>query len=217
MENDRDHGLSDERRIALSHTPADWRPALTSFLNFDALLGRIAGQTSEVILGQMRLAWWRDRLAEPVEQRPGGDAVLDAISRHWRGEEAALIALVDGWEVLVASETMGSDSILDFARGRAAPFVTLAGNEGRADRIEAAGLRWACADAAANLTDETERALFIETALAQPRARGRLPKSLRGLAVLEALAERALKRGGCPLMEGRGAALTAMRAAIAGA
>jgi phytoene synthase len=41
-----------------------------------------------------------------------------------------------------------------------------------------------------------------------------LPKTLRGLAVLEALALRALRRGGRPLMEGRGAPLTAFRAAI---
>ena len=43
-----------------------------------------------------------------------------------------------------------------------------------------------------------------------------LPVSAKGLAVLGALGLRALKRGGRPLMEGRGAALVALRAAMLG-
>ncbi|NQZ48206.1 MAG: hypothetical protein HRT63_11875, partial [Erythrobacter sp.] len=81
-----------------------------------------------------------------------------------------------------------------------------------------AGWCWACADLAANVRDPEERAMFVQLGLeheadVKPQA---LPRSDRGLAVLGALGARALAHGGRPLMEGRGAALVALRAAIFG-
>lgn len=203
-------------RLALLHTPAPSRARLAALLALDARLARIAGQTSEVMLGQMRLAWWRDVLGESPEARPRGDAVLDAIGQHWRGREAALVEIVDAWEVLVASDTMGRDDILAFARGRAAPFAALAEEDTQAERVRAAGLRWALAEAAPRLSDEAERERFVEVGLEHCGSRARLPRALKGLAVLDALAVRALRRGGRDLMEGRGAALAALRAAVLG-
>jgi phytoene synthase len=31
------------------------------------------------MLGQMRLAWWREALGKPLADRPRGDEVLDAV------------------------------------------------------------------------------------------------------------------------------------------
>jgi phytoene synthase len=59
-----------------------------------------------------------------------------------------------------------------------------------------------------------ERTALVFTGRTVPGPSGRMPSGQRGLAVLEALARRALKRGGQPLMAGRGASLTALRAAI---
>jgi len=205
------------QRLALLHSPAQERDRLMTALALDARLARIAGQTSEVMLGQMRLAWWRDMLAGSAADRPAGDAVLDAIGLHWAGREGPLGAMVDGWEVLVASDEMQREQILEFGQGRAAPFAALAPDEKAGARAECAAMRWAIADAAANLSDDAERDRFIETGLSLEAGGGRLPRSLKGLGVLEALAIRSLKRGGCALMEGRGAALTAMQAAILGA
>ena len=84
----------------------------------------------------------------------------------------------------------------------------------RAVRLAAAGRRWALADAAAGVSDPAEAAVLAETGRAVAAPAGRIPRPLAGLAVLEALAVRALARGGRPLMEGRGASLAALRAAI---
>jgi phytoene synthase len=81
-------------------------------------------------------------------------------------------------------------------------------------RLAAAGRCWALADAAARISDAEERAVLIAAGLASESPCSRIPRGLGGLAVLESLARRALARGGRPLMEGRGASLTAMRAAI---
>lgn len=204
-------------QLAVLHTPSGLRAPLAAMLALDGRLARIAGQTSEVMLGQMRLAWWRDMLKASPQDRPQGDAVLDAIGRHWTGREAALGDLVDAWEVMVAAEAMERADIAAFARGRAAPFAALVeGKGGGGSAAEAAGMRWALAEAAPRLSDAAERAAFVEVALERTDDRSRLPRALKGLAVLDALAVRALKRGGRPLMEGRGAAIAAMRAAMLG-
>ncbi len=207
--------LSPEADLALAWSPPEVRVPLSIALQLDQRLARIVARTTEPMLGQMRLAWWRDALGTPPQDRPRGDAVLDAIGAHWAGREAALIAMVDGWEVLVVAQQLDEAAIEAFAVQRAAFFASLAGNAGMAsaDRIAAAAYRWAIADAAPGVSDASERALLIT--LGQSRtAAGRLPRSLRGLAVLEALSLRAMRRGGRPLMEGRGASLAVLRAAI---
>lgn len=212
--------LSSEAGLALAWSPPKVRAPLSTALQLDQRLGRIVARTSEPMLGQMRLAWWRDALGTSLQDRPRGDAVLDAIGVHWAGREAALIAMVDGWEVLVVADRLGPDEARAFASGRGAFFGALAGDctPAQAGRIAAAGARWALADAAAAVSDKAERALLVAAGQAQggsePSGPARMPRDMRGLAVLDALAQRAMQRGGRPLMEGRGAPLAALRAAI---
>jgi phytoene synthase len=211
--------LPDEARLALAHTAPDLRGALRIFLEFDARLARIVAATSEPMLGQMRLAWWRDALAMPVSQRPQGDPVLDGVGAHWQGQEAALGALVDGWEHMLSEPPLARAAALGFARGRGAGLAGLAGLAGGgadlAARLEEAGTIWALADAASHVADYAERATLLELAATLPPPR-RLPAPYRGVAVLGALGARAVRAGGAPLMEGRGAALAALRAGLLG-
>lgn len=208
--------LPPEAELALAWTPPKVREPLSIALQLDQRLARIVARTTEPILGQMRLAWWRDALGIKPGDRPRGDAVLDAIGAHWAGREAALIAMVDGWEVLVTSETIGYAEAKAFGNGRGEFFVALTTEDEATaqDRLAAAGYRWALADAASAISDPGEREVLISAGLARAHLGGPFQRGVRGLAVLEALALRALKRGGRPLMEGRGASLTAFRAAI---
>lgn len=208
--------LLPEMQLALAWSPPLLRAPLTTVFQLDRRIARIVARTSEPMLGQMRLAWWREALGKPVAERPRGDAVLDAIGRDWAGREAALVALVDGWEVLVTSERLDPAAIEAFGAGRGAFFAQFCGNSGSDVQAHAAaaGKRWALADTAASVSDPDECAALIAAGLTPAPRGGRLPSSLRGLAVLDALALRSLRRGGRPLMEGRGAPLAALRAAI---
>lgn len=207
--------LPPEAELALAWSGPNLRGPLSIALQLDRRLARIVGRTQEPMLGQMRLAWWREALGKAVADRPRGDAVLDAIGHHWQGREASLVALVDAWEILVTSASIGSQEAAAFGSGRGAFFAALAG-EGAAEqaRLAAAGARWALADAAAGVSDPAERAVLTSAGLGVGGAQVRIPGDLRGLAVLESLALRALRRGGRPLMEGRGAPLAALRGAI---
>jgi phytoene synthase len=210
--------LTPEAGLALAWSAPGLRGPLSTVLQFDRRLARIAARTREPVLGQMRLAWWRDELGKPMAERPRGDAVLDEIGLHWEERKAVLVAMVDGWEALVTAERIGSEQADAFAAGRGGFFAALApegASRALTARLEVAGRSWALADAAARISDPAERKVLIAVGLAQASLSSpRFPRALAGLAVLESLARRALLRGGRLLMEGRGAPIAALRAAI---
>lgn len=201
--------------LALAHTPAADRDALRLFFELDARLGRIVAGTNEAMLGQMRLAWWRETLAKPIAERPAGDAVLDAIGETLPGREQSLLLLVDGWEYLLAEPPLTKDDAREFARGRACSLIAMFGESGGGSGDYAAQC-WAIADLACNVSLGEERDMLIALGLELGDKSAPLPRRMKGLSILAALSLRSLKNGGRPLMEGRGASLTALRAAFIG-
>jgi len=210
--------LPPEAVIALAWSPPEVRSALGTVLRLDRRLARILARTREPMLGQMRLSWWREALGKPLAERPRGDAVLDAIGLHWAGREPALVALVDGWEQVLEEPPLSEAAARLFAAGRCEALIAAHRREPVAldpsDPCMAAAWHWSLADFAARVSDAQERALLVRLGLAQGRPAAPLPREARGLAVLGGLGLRALRRGGRPLMEGRGAPLAALRAAI---
>ena len=70
---------------------------------------------------QLRLAWWRDRLAEPAAIWPRGEPLL-ALLAAWDSDRAALSGLVDGWE----AQRVGEDGGAALDRARADAILALA-------------------------------------------------------------------------------------------
>ncbi|MEP2736360.1 MAG: squalene/phytoene synthase family protein [Erythrobacter sp.] len=210
--------LPPEYEIALSYTPSSVRDAARSYLSLDRRLAQIVAQTNEPMLGQMRLAWWRDVFETPIAERPRGDLVLEAIGQQWAGHEQPLIAMVDAWEEMLAEPPLPREAALHFAKGRAAGFLALAQMvlpELDVVKFMHAGYAWALTDAAAHIPDGEERDMLLSSARSfSPLPR--YPKPMRGVAILDALARRAIAKGGRPLMEGRGAALTAFKTGLLG-
>ncbi|MGX7895200.1 hypothetical protein [Tsuneonella sp. HG222] len=206
--------LPEPQRLALAHATAATRPYFLAFFTLDARLGGIVRRRVEPMLVQMRLAWWRETLEGPAVTWPRGDPLLEALA-GWR-EPAALAGLAAGWENLL-SDRLDSSAIAAFEEGRQAALAAVAREVGAgasAEATEAAARTWALADLAANLSDPAERAQVVTHGL--PVQREALPRSLRPLAILAALGGRALERGGRPLLEGRGAALVALRVGMFG-
>lgn len=205
------------QRLALAYAPARLRDATLGLFALDAHLASLVRKVREPLLTQARLAWWRERLEEPVDQRPKGDPLLDLLV-SWRDGEEALVALVDGWEYMIG-DSLDADAIAQFAGGRAAAFAglaALADEAGSTDGAAEAGRRWALADLAAHLGNQGERELALQAARAVSGSHVRLPRALRPLAILDGLARRALDRGGTPLADGPGAGLVALRLGIIG-
>jgi 15-cis-phytoene synthase len=135
-------------RLALAYAPRAVRPAAMALFALDQRLERQVRQTSEPILGQVRLAWWRERLAE-LPQCPAGEPLLAACAAaQLRG--SALTALVDGWEAILLAEDNAA-AVAALADTRGGVFALLAEVAGEATQIEPArlaGRRWALADLA---------------------------------------------------------------------
>ena len=202
-------------RIALGYCPPARRTGLGVALALDHRLAQLVARTQEAMLGQMRLAWWREALQQSPALRSHGDAVLDAVTQGWPGPCAPLVALVDGWEHLLAPEPLDEAAARHFAEGRVSALVAACGCEAAAaGRAAQAARVWALADLAAKVSDESERRLLVALGQREASRRTRLTPDARALAVLGALGARALRRGGRPLMEGRSAALVAAKAAI---
>lgn len=205
--------------LVLAHSGRAVGPLLQSFFDLDQRLGQFVSQAKEPILTQMRIAWWRDQFLKAPRDRPQGDPILDRLTQLWSGEEAALIALVDGWEALLAEPPLPDDAAMEFARGRAGCFGAIARLSGYIDSAHYAenfGQMWALADLAAKMSDEAERGYAIEQAQAVGALQNNLPFALRSLSILGKLSERAIIRGGGPLISGRKDLLVLSRIGLIG-
>ncbi len=132
--------LSPPERLAIAYAPRALRPAWTGLLALDRRLADAARAGREPIMIQLRLAWWRDRLAEKAADRPRGEPLLAALVA-WDDERAALGALVDGWE----AQVVGEDGGVALDQARAGAIVALARMAGIAPTpaLTAAAADWA--------------------------------------------------------------------------
>ena len=205
--------------LAVNYAFGDVKPILLAFLQFDWRMAQFVSQVKEPIVAQLRIAWWRDELAKRIEDRPHGDPILDALSELWSGEEAALISLANGWEALLAEPPLPNNAADEFVTGRADCFAAIARLTGFAPQDAIArkcGLRWAFADLASRISDDEERVFIVEKASKLNCYKPSLPRQLRCLKILDALAARAINRGGGPLMSGRADLLVVMRLGLFG-
>lgn len=205
-------------RLALSHAPLEQRPAFYCFFALDQKLGQIVARASEPMLAQLRLAWWRDELAKPAADRPEGNPLLDLIGVAWRDREAALSALVDGWEQLLAEPPLDAAAMTKFAEGRAAAFEALdtKASDRPSGNVAQAARRWALADLLLHSSDAEERKTLSQLMENTGTGPLSLPKSMRPLAILHGLATRAVRRGEPALLGSRRASLAALRLGIFG-
>lgn len=208
--------MTPAQRVALDHADPEANRLALGLFALDAHCARLVRQSREPMLAQMRLAWWRETLAQAPSARPAGDPLLDLLA-HWEGEEAALVAMVEGWEHLLGAAPLGIADFAHFADGRAGAFAAIARLIGMAEEgALRAGQRWALADLASHLGDGRERQTVLDMATALDQGRNTLPRRLRWLAVLDGLARRSLARGGAPLLADRMAALVALRVGMIG-
>ena len=205
-------------RVALSSASAHRDIWLAAFA-LDGRVGRMVLGASEPMLGQMRVAWWRDQLGKLVHDRPRGDHLLDLIGTNWNRNEAALVDLIDGWEALLSPRPLAETAILEFVAGRVNLSQSLANLVGTMDHerdVRRAGTLWALADLAINARDEAELSRAVKLGAAEGTNGLRLSRDMRPLAVIAGLAQRSLHFGGRPMLGDRASPLIALRLSLIG-
>lgn len=203
------------QRLALTYAPRAVRNDALALLALDARLAGIVRGDGEPIIAQMKLAWWRERLAQDPQDWPLGEPLL-ALLKAGRQDVSQLEPLVDGWEALLAKVL--DDQVVDsFADGRAALWQTFAAaHASRAEAIAQAAREQAMVELALNLGTEAEAEIARDVAKRQTWQKPNLPRALRPLSILHGLSRRALRAGANELLDGPGAMLTVMRLGIAG-
>ena len=156
-----------DRYLAATLAAPSARPALVAIAAFSAELARIPASVSEDMLGQIKLQWWRDALAQgqrgTLSGHPVADAVVAAALRHTLSPEL-LTAMIDAREQDLAGE-MPPDQ---------------AGFEAYLEATEGAAFRLALAVLGARRAEDRSLATLAGLAYGTARVLARLPLLLRG-------------------------------------
>lgn len=151
-----------DRAFALDHVARPQRAAVAALWAFDEQLGRVVASTTQPMVGQMRLLWWRDALNAGTRGHP----VLEGMTSLERvGIEArALETMIDGWEELLESLPLDSDQLTRFAELRGAQLFALSAQAIGGTCPDAAGAGWALADFGLRCSDRATAARALEMA-----------------------------------------------------
>ncbi len=136
----------------------------------DARMAQIVATTSEPMIGQIRLAWWREALDDETGSKGRGEPLIDALREAGLASSPGLSQWLDGWEAL-----LGEADLSAFAAGRGGGFFqAMAGQEAVPDWLTRAGGIWALWDFSGHVGDP---ALADEALLLARRhlPEGRLP------------------------------------------
>jgi len=185
--------LDPDRILALSYVPARVRPALAALWALDAALGAVLAGGREPMLSRIKLVWWRDAL-EALDRAPApGEPILQALARDVlpRGVAGAeMAAMEEAWSLLLEPEPLGPAELERYAAGRGGRLFALSARllgAGHPD-AERAGRVWALGDLARHSNAADAGAALDALHAVSPVAR--LPRALRPLGMLAALARR---------------------------
>ncbi len=190
---DKFYVLTPPKRLALTYAKGHSRDVLTLLLNHDVRLAQIVGNVKEPLIGQMRLAWWRDVISKPVDKRPTGEPMLAELARlEGAGADArlaaAMLALVDAWGELLADDDWSRELIQRHTQAKAsaifASFAESVGvDRGTISQVLKVGERWALAELLQYCqTPKQHDAVIAQLDHSEPAYR--LPRSLRPLSIL---------------------------------
>lgn len=135
-------GLNPPQRLALAYARADLRAPFAVLLEIDARLADVVARTREPIIGQMKLAWWRDAVAAPPGERPKGEPLIARLNDCQADRlQNGIVALIDAWEHLLVD---GNTKLFAEQRGTAV-FSTYARWVSAREDMAALGTAWALA------------------------------------------------------------------------
>ncbi|MEQ1499062.1 MAG: hypothetical protein ABL914_10410 [Novosphingobium sp.] len=206
--------LPPDRRLALAYAPRATKALFLGLFALDARLAAIVGSAREPLLAQMKLAWWREQLGKPLEQRATGEPLLAALA-PWDAAGSELAVLADGWESLLGDEQNDAARHLAFAQARGQALASMASLVGgNPDEARRAAECWALADLMEHAASQGGQSLVNQSETGAPAKRPALGPSMRPLLVLWGLSRRSLNRAGAA--QGTGGLLLAMRLGMLG-
>ena len=189
-----------DRYLATLYVPAALRAAAFALHALDLEIMAVVRSTTEPMLGQIRLAWWREQLQALDMGTPNAAPVLRAIAGEVlpRGVRGASLEPLEDAALLLLQGEMVSEQIAAHAVGRGGTLfeaiLRLSDTNPGDDDVAAArdaGTAWALADLLRRADAEDDVAGIVDLArrrLAALASRPQLPAGARSLAGLAQLA-----------------------------
>lgn len=187
---------------------------------FDARLAHVARTTSEPAIGQMRLAWWNDVIDDADARKGRGEPVVDALRATGAIAAPGLVAMIDGWEILVVEPEIDVEGLRAYAVRRGGGlFRALADVVDAPDWLDAAGQVWALWDMAGHVADAAlaDAALALAREIAPQMDGARWPLGWKPVRIVATLAHQDVLDGRrAPLGMPRSLAWRLLRIALVG-
>ena len=139
-----------DRRLAALFATPDVRDRLFALYAFNNELGKIADASSESMIGEMKLTWWRDAISDLYAPAPKvrRHAITESLARLTETiPEAEWLGLIEARFDDISARPFGSlDDVIAYVDDTAVRLARLAvhlcGAEVESDRVEAAGRAW---------------------------------------------------------------------------
>lgn len=183
-------------RLLIAHGDATLRQRAALVWAYDERLADIVRTTSDPAIGQIRIAWWDEALADPAQAKGRGEPLLDALRTAGMARDGGLRAMLDGWEALLAPD-INADAMRDFASGRGAGlFTALSGVDDPPSWLGDAGRLWALWDLSGHLRapPAREQAVAIAGALLPALGQARWPAAWKPMRIATGLARQDIVR-----------------------
>lgn len=99
------NGLPPPQRLAIAYTPSAIRNAFALLLELDGKFRDIVANSSEILIGQMKFAWWRESIMTAPGHGPTGEPLLMRLGELPTYDiRSELELLLTAWEELLLAE-----------------------------------------------------------------------------------------------------------------
>lgn len=171
-------------RLAIAYASARYRPAFKLILQIDQKMADIVAKAREPLVGQIKMAWWREGFTSPPESRPKGEPLFEALAGQGGDiPPSALEAIVAAWEILLGQDEWTHDLVTQHADLRAqAVFGTYADWTATSYDVRAMGNAWARGSLAEAMPGRLAPSLILPIPFL-PKARAVRPLNILALSV----------------------------------
>lgn len=172
--------LTPPTRLSIAYATRRYRAAFKLILQIDQRMADIVAKAREPLVGQIKMAWWREGFTSPPESRPKGEPLFEALAGQGSDiPPVALEALVSAWELLLGQDDWTGDLLTQHADLRAqAVFGTYGDWLCAPEDMRAIGNAWAVGALAEAFPGR------VEPSLMPPRPTLPTARALRPLSIL---------------------------------
>lgn len=113
--------LAPPTRLAIQYADPGYKAAFRLLMLIDQRLNDVVAKVREPLIGQIKLAWWREGFDSAATDRPKGESLFEALNASGQAiPPAALDGLVSSWEALIGADEWTHDILLKHSALRSA-------------------------------------------------------------------------------------------------